>query len=62
MYATGKGGGDCLKHASDGFLFVFDGGAPGWQEAAEPPTLETEILISDDGASVLEVVYNGDPR
>ena len=62
MYATGKGGGDCLKHASDGFLFVFDGGAPGWQEAGEPPTVETEILISDDGASVLEVVYNGDPR
>ena len=55
-------GGDCLKNASDGFLFVFDGGAPGWQEAGEPPTVETEILISDDGASVLEVVYNGDPR
>ena len=28
----------------------------------EPPTVETEILISDDGASVLEVVYYGDPR
>ena len=52
-----------MKNASDGFLFVFDGGAPGWQEAGdEPPTVETEILISDDGASVLEVVYNGDPR
>ena len=61
-FATGKGGGDCLKNVSDGFLFVFDGGAPGWQEAGEPPTVETEILISDDGASVLEVVYNGDPR
>ena len=51
-----------MKNVSDGFLFVFDGGAPGWQEAGKPPTVETEILISDDGASVLEVVYNGDPR
>ena len=44
MYATGKGGGDSLKNASDGFLFVFDGGAPGCQEAGEPPTVETESL------------------
>ena len=62
MYSTGKGGGDSLKNASDGFLFVFDGGSPGCQEAGESPTVETEILISDDGASVLVVVYNGDPR
>ena len=44
------------------FLFVFDGGAPGWQEAGEPATVETEILVSGDGASVVDVVYNGSPR
>ena len=62
MYATGNGGGDCLKNASDGFLFVFDGGSPGWQEAGSPPTVETEILVSPDGNSVADVVYNGSPR
>ena len=62
MYATGKGGGNCLKNASDGYLFVFDGGSPGWQEAGGQPTVETEILVSRDGASVVDVVYNGSPR
>ena len=46
MYATGKGGDNCLKNASDGYLFVFDGGSPGWQEAGGQPTVETEILFS----------------
>ena len=46
MYATGKGGGNCLKNASDGYLFVFDGGSPGWQEAGGQPTVETEIFFS----------------
>ena len=45
MYATGKGGGNCLKNASDGYLFVFDGGSPDWQEAGGQPTVETEILV-----------------
>ena len=62
MYATGKGGGDCLKNASDGYLFVFDGGTPGWQEEGSQATIETEILISGDGDSVVDVVYNGSPR
>ena len=62
MYATGKGGGNCLKNASDGFLFVFDGGSPGWQEADGQPSVETEILVSRDGASVDDVLYNGSPR
>ena len=62
MYSIGKGGGACLKNASDGFLFVFDGGSPGWQEAGSPPTVETEILVSPDGSSVVDVVYNGSPR
>ena len=62
MYATGKGGGDYLKNASDGFLFVFDGGSPGWQESGGHPSVETEILVSPDGASVVDVVHNGSPR
>ena len=44
MYASAKGGGNCLKNASDGYLFVFEGGSPGWQEAGGQPTGETEIL------------------
>ena len=46
IYATGKGGGNCFKNASDGFLFVFDGGSQGWQEAGGQPNVETEILVS----------------
>ena len=59
MYATGKGGGKCLQNAGEGFLFVFNGGSPGWQEAGRPPTVETEILVSEDGVSIVDVVYNG---
>ena len=63
MYATGDGGGPCLKSASsDGFLFVFEGGAPGWQETGQSPSVETEIMISSDGRTVLNEIYNGDPR
>ena len=62
MYARGKGWCECVKNASTCFLVVFDGDAPSWQEAVEPSTVETEILISDNGASVSEVVYNGDQR
>ena len=51
-----------MKNASDGYLFVFDGGSSGWQEAGGQPTVDTEILVSRDGASVVDVVYNGSPR
>ena len=61
MNAAGKGGGNCLKNASDGYLFVFDDGSPGCQEAGGQPTVETEILVSREGASVVDVVYNGSP-
>ena len=44
MYATGKGGGDCLKNASDGYMFVFDGGSPGWQEASGQTLLRPKFL------------------
>lgn len=62
MHATGNGGGDCLKNAGEGFLFIFSGGSPGWQEAGRPLTVETEILFSEDGDSIVDVVYNDSPR
>ena len=56
-------GGPCLiSQSANGLLFRFLGGPPGWQEQNQPPTLETEILISPDGRQVLQVVYNGKPR
>ena len=40
----------------------FDGGAPGWQEAGEPASVETELKISPDGRQVEAEIYNGSPR
>lgn len=62
MYATSTGGGDCLKSETGGYLFLFGGGAPGWQESGEPASVETEIRVSPDGSSDIEVIYNGSPR
>jgi len=58
-----RSGGSCLVRAdAGGFLFRFDGGAPGWAQLGLPPTVESEILVAPDGRSVLSVVYNGPPR
>lgn len=63
MFQTGDGGGDCLVRDDDqGFLFQFLGGVPGWQQENIAPTVETEVLISPDGRSVVNVEYNGAPR
>lgn len=62
MYATGQGGGACLKSTTGGYLFLFGGGSPGWQENGQPASVETEILVSPDGSSDIEVIYNGSPR
>ncbi|WP_413442684.1 hypothetical protein [Synechococcus sp. MIT S1220] len=62
MYARADGGGSCLKSTTDGFLFVFDAGKPGWQEYGQPPLVETEILTSSDGRTVVEEIDNGEPR
>lgn len=60
MFSSGASGGSCLvQNDSQGFLFRFNGGAPGWQQLGNPPTTTTEILISPDGRSVSELVYNG---
>lgn len=58
-----KGGGTCLVNAgSNGFLFDFLGGPPGWEVNKQAATKETRILISPDGTRVLNVEYNGVPR
>lgn len=58
-----QGGGPCLvSRGSKGFTFRFLGGQPGWRQLGIPPTVETEILVSPDGRSVLEVIYNGPVR
>ena len=62
MYFTSENGGKCLINQEKGFTYLFMGGEPGWQEIGVEPTIETEIQISPDGQSEIEVIYNGDPR
>jgi hypothetical protein len=60
MFGSGGSGGSCLVENNDqGFLFRFNGGAPGWQQLGQPPSFTTEILISPDGRTVSQLVYNG---
>ena len=62
MYA-GISNNPCLISREGGsFVFRFTGGAPGWEQFKLPPALETEIRVSGDGRSVLQVIYNGAPR
>jgi hypothetical protein len=63
MFETATGGGSCLVNTTpQGFFFRFVGGSPGWQAEGRPPSLETQIQISPDGRTVLNVPYNGAPR
>ncbi len=63
MFETANGGGACLVNSTpQGFFFRFVGGPPGWQVEGRPPSLETQIQISPDGRSVVNVPYNGAPR
>ncbi len=53
----------CLvERAASGFTFRFLGGSPGWEQLQLPATVETELVISTDGRTVLQIVYNGPPR
>jgi hypothetical protein len=62
MYA-GISNNPCLISREGGsFVFRFTGGAPGWEQFKLAPALETEIRVSGDGRSVLQVIYNGAPR
>ena len=63
MFSSGGSGGSCLVSSTNqGFLFRFNGGAPGWQQLGNPPTISSEILISPDGRTVSKVLYNGPLR
>jgi len=63
MFATGGGVSSCLvQDNAQGFVFRFNGGAPGWQQLGTPPTTTSEIQISPDGRSVVQVLYNGAAR
>ena len=63
MFASGGSGGSCLVQSdAQGFLFRFNGGAPGWQQLGAPPSWSSEVLISPDGRTVLQVVANGPVR
>ena len=63
MFSSGGSGGSCLVSSTDqGFLFRFNGGAPGWQQLGKPPTVSSEILISPDGRTVAQQIYNGPLR
>ena len=58
-----QSGGACLaKISSEGLTFRFMGGVPGWPQLNLPPSVETEILVSSDGRTVLQVIYNGPVR
>lgn len=58
-----RGGEDCLLRGdSQGYVFRFLGGPPGWEILNLPSTVETELEVSADGRSVVSVIYNGPPR
>ena len=59
MFSNGSSGPCLVEENAQGFLFRFNGGAPGWQQLNLPPTTSSEIQISPDGRSVVRVVYNG---
>ena len=63
MFSSGGSGGSCLVSSTNqGFLFRFNGGAPGWQQLGKPPTISSEILISPDGRTVTQLIHNGPLR
>jgi len=56
------GGSTCMiSNTTEGFRFRFLGGAPGWAARRDPATIETVILVSQDGKQ-FKVEYNGPVR
>ena len=53
---------DNRNNNSNTYVLRFQGGAPGWQQQNQRPTVETEITISADGRNVVQMNYNGSPR
>ena len=63
MFETTKLTNPCLiSNDANGYVFRFLGGPPGWQPLNQPATLQTQIRISTDGRTVLQMVYNGSPQ
>lgn len=63
MFETTKLTNPCLiSNDANGYVFRFLGGPPGWQPQNQRPTLQTQIRISTDGRTVLQMVYNGSPQ
>jgi hypothetical protein len=63
MFTTSADTNPCLIRSDEqGFVYRFLGGPPGWQAEGQPPTVETEILVSPDGKELVRVLYNGPPR
>ena len=63
MFTTSADTNPCLIRSDEkGFVYRFLGGPPGWQAEGQPPTLETEILVSPEGNELVRVIYNGPPR
>ena len=60
--AAARGNRCLVSQNSSGYRFRFRGGAPNWQRDMLRATRETEILISPDGRTVEDVIYNGDRR
>ena len=56
------GGATCMiSNTTDGFRFRFLGGAPGWAARHDLATIETVVLVSQDG-KLFKVEYNGPVR
>lgn len=51
-----KSGGSCMVQSnSNGYLFDFLGGPPGWEVNKQSATTETRILLSPDGTRIVNV-------
>jgi hypothetical protein len=63
MFTTSAATNPCLVSTdAQGFTYRFLGGPPGWQIEGRPATVETELIVSPEGTSLVQVVYNGPPR
>ncbi|MFM8604244.1 MAG: hypothetical protein ACKOBY_01685 [Cyanobium sp.] len=63
MFTTSAATNPCLVRSdAQGFTYRFLGGPPGWQIEGSPATVETELFVSPDGTSLVQVIYNGPPR
>ena len=48
----------CLaQHDGNGFEFKFQGGPPGWEVLGLPATVESMVLVSPDGKSVIQELH-----